>query len=51
VVSDCGGRAFQVNDASCTNNTISGARFLRNTLGGLGQSATQPVRCREEAER
>jgi hypothetical protein len=51
VVSDCGGRAFQVNDASCTNNAISGARFQRNLLGGLGQPATHPIRFLEVTER
>ena len=42
-VRDCGGKAFQVNDDSCTNNVIFGASFLRNILGGLGQPATNPV--------
>jgi hypothetical protein len=36
-VDGCGGRAFQVNNASCTNNAISGALFLGNSRGGLGQ--------------
>jgi hypothetical protein len=39
----CGGRAFQVNDDSCTNNTIHGGHFLDNAGGGLSQSATKPV--------
>jgi parallel beta-helix repeat protein len=43
VVNDCGGKAFQVNDASCTNNMISGAHFLRNLLGGLGEPAANIV--------
>jgi hypothetical protein len=50
-VNDCGGKAFQVNDASCTNNVIFGASFLRNILGGLAQPATNPVSLREVAER
>jgi len=50
-VNDCGGKAFQVNDASCTNNVIFGASFLRNILGGLGQPSTNPVSLREVAER
>ena len=50
-VNDCGGKAFQVNDASCTNNVILGASFLRNILGGLAQPATNPVSLREVAER
>jgi parallel beta-helix repeat protein len=51
VVHDCGGKAFQVNDASCTNNVIFGASFLRNIRGGLGQPATNPVSFHEAAER
>lgn len=46
-VSDCGGRAFQVNDASCTNNAISGAHFLHNILGGLGEPSGNLVSVRE----
>ena len=51
MVIDCGGKAFQVNDASCINNAISGARFLRNILGGLSQPASKPVSVLELAER
>jgi parallel beta-helix repeat protein len=51
MVNDCGGKAFQVNDASCTNNAILGARFLRNILGGLSQPASNPVTMRELVER
>ena len=51
VVNDCGGKAFQVNDASCSNNVILGASFLRNILGGLGQPATNPVTLQEVAGR
>ena len=51
MVNDCGGEAFQVNDASCTNNFISGARFMRNVLGGLSQPATNPVVFRDLAGR
>jgi len=36
-VTASGGRAFQVNDASCTNNTITVASFQDNALGGLAQ--------------
>jgi hypothetical protein len=49
-VNDCGGKAFQVNDASCTNNVILGASFLRNIMGGLGQPATNPVSLQEVAK-
>ena len=51
MVHDCGGNAFRVNDATCTNNVISGALFLHNIRGGLGQPATNPVSCREVADR
>ena len=51
IVNDCGGKAFQVNDASCTNNAIFGASFLRNILGGLGQPSTNPVTFHEVAGR
>jgi hypothetical protein len=50
-VNDCGGKAFQVNDASCTDNTISGGHFLRNTLGGLGEPSVNLVGVRELVER
>jgi hypothetical protein len=50
-INDCGGRAFRVNDASCTNNVISGARFLRNVLGGISQPANNPVIYRKVALR
>ena len=43
VISDCGGKAFLVNDGSCTNNLISGARFLNNVQGGLTQDGTGSV--------
>jgi hypothetical protein len=50
MIHDCDGRAFKVNDASCTNNLISGAHFLRNILGGMSQPATHPVVLREVVE-
>jgi len=49
MVSDCGGKAFQVNDASCVNNEISGAKFIHNQ-GGLGQPTNQTLRVRELAQ-
>lgn len=49
MVNNCGGEAFQVNDASCTNNTILRGEFLHNTLGGMSQPATNPVVLREVA--
>jgi len=51
LVNDCGGKAFQVNDASCIDNVISGARFLRNVRGGMSQPATNPVTLHEVADR
>jgi parallel beta-helix repeat protein len=51
MVNDCGGKAFQVNDASCTNNVISGACFLHNFLGGLSQPSTNPIIFKQMAER
>lgn len=43
LVSDCGGRAFLVNNASCISNIISSSQFLDNALGGLSQARTNPV--------
>ena len=43
VISDCSGKAFLVNDGSCTNNLVSGARFLNNAQGGLAQEGTGSV--------
>jgi parallel beta-helix repeat protein len=51
LIDDCGGKAFQVNDASCTNNVILGASFLRNVMGGLSQPSTNPVSLQEVARR
>jgi hypothetical protein len=50
LIQDSGGYAFKVNDASCTNNVISGPRFLRNILGGMSQPTTHPVVRREVVE-
>ncbi|MGD0814838.1 MAG: right-handed parallel beta-helix repeat-containing protein [Verrucomicrobiota bacterium] len=50
VVSDCGGKAFHVNDASCSNNVILGASFLNNRLGGLAQPSTNLVSLHAVAE-
>jgi hypothetical protein len=45
-VTQCGGRAFRVNDASCTNNIIDGEQFLDNAHGGLSQPPANPVTTR-----
>lgn len=50
-IRDCGGAAFKVNDASCTNNVISGAYFLHNAQGGLNQPSSHPVRLTDFAWR
>jgi hypothetical protein len=49
-IGDCGGKAFQVNDASCTNNTISFAHFLGNACGGLAQPVPNLVTVRDLVE-
>jgi hypothetical protein len=51
VVSDCGGKAFQVNNLSCTNNAIFGATFMHNLLGGLGEPASNLITVRQMAAR
>lgn len=42
-VSGCGGVAFRVNDSTCIDNRIQGARFERNTGGGLTTARTNLV--------
>jgi parallel beta-helix repeat protein len=50
-VNGCGGKAFQVNDATCTDNSILGANFKGNLLGGLGQPKVNLVKFQEVAAR
>jgi hypothetical protein len=50
LVTNCGGDAFLVNDASCISNTISSSQFLDN-VGGLSQAHTNPVTIRDLVER
>jgi hypothetical protein len=50
MVNNCGGKAFHVNDASCSNNVILGASFLNNRLGGLAQPSTNLVSLHAVAE-
>ena len=38
-ITNSGGKAFLVNNTSCTNNQISDSRFMDNAKGGLVQSA------------
>jgi len=42
-VHDCGGRAFLVNDLSCTNNPVSGANFLRNAMDAVAERPAKPA--------
>ena len=35
VVTNCGGYGILINDASCTNNVVTDARFVADTRGGL----------------
>jgi hypothetical protein len=51
LITNCGGKAFLVNNASCTNNSISASRFLDNATGGLQQASTNPVSVHELTER
>ena len=39
LVTNCGGRAFLVNDASCISNSITSSQFVGNAQGGLEPSA------------
>jgi Right handed beta helix region len=50
-VNGCGGRAFQVNDASCTDNVITEAHFEGNRRGGLSEPGTNLVRVRNLTEK
>jgi hypothetical protein len=50
LVTNCGGDAFVVNDASCISNSICSSQFLDN-LGGLSQSHTNPMSVRDLVER
>jgi hypothetical protein len=45
-ITNCGGKAFLVNDADCTNNVISGEQFSGNAQGGLAQAAPNLVAMR-----
>ena len=50
-ISDSGGQAFRVNDATCIDNVISGGRFERNALGGLSEPLAALVSTRALVER
>jgi hypothetical protein len=43
LITNCGGKAFLVNDAGCGHNTICDGQFVDNTQGGLFQAAANLV--------
>lgn len=43
LVTNCGGKGFVVNDATCTNNVIYGGQFADDAGGGLTQPAPNLV--------
>ena len=51
LVAHCGGKAFLVNDATCTNNVICGGQFADDAQGGLDQAAPNLVALRAWAGR
>jgi hypothetical protein len=50
LVTNCGGRAFLVNDASCISNSITSSQFVGNAQGGLGQALAKLVAVRDLVE-
>jgi hypothetical protein len=50
LVTNCGGRAFLVNDASCVNNSINSSQFVGNALGGLSQTQANVVTVKDLVE-
>ncbi len=46
LVSHSGGNGFLVNDVTCTNNVLCGARFSDDALGDLSQAAPNLVSIR-----
>ena len=49
-ITDSGGQAFRVNDATCTDNVIAGGRFQHNALGGLSEPLANLVNVRALVE-
>lgn len=45
-ITKCGGKAFVVNDTTCTNNVICGGLFSDNVQGGLAQASPNLVALR-----
>jgi hypothetical protein len=50
LVTHCAGKAFLVNDAGCSHNTIYDGQFLDNAQGGLFQAAENLVTMRSKDE-
>ncbi len=46
-VIDSGGKGFQINDLSCTNNFIFGGEFIGNKEGSLGAHGTNQLATRD----
>ncbi len=46
-ITNSGGKAFVVNDATCTNNVIIGGQFADNAQGGLALAAPNLVTLRD----
>jgi Right handed beta helix region len=40
LITHCGGSAFRINDAGCTNNSLRDGQFLDNAKGGLSEVAS-----------
>jgi hypothetical protein len=51
LIAGCGGKAFVVNDASCTDNVIDSGQFYDNAQGGLSQAGANVVTVRALVER
>jgi hypothetical protein len=51
LIAHCGGNAFRINDAGCTNNTLSDGQFLDNAQGGLSQVAPNLLTVLQPVER
>jgi len=50
-VAGCGGKAFQVQDDTCTNNVINGGEFSDNAKGSFSQFGAKLVLVRDLSEK
>ncbi|HEY3853447.1 MAG TPA: right-handed parallel beta-helix repeat-containing protein [Verrucomicrobiae bacterium] len=50
LVTNCGGRAFLVNDATCVSNSIVSSQFVANAQGGLSEALKKLVAVRDLEE-